>query len=38
MRKNERAYLHFDTIALLALDAKGRLNVDKARQLIKVCC
>lgn len=32
----ERDYLHFETIALLALDSKGRLDTDKARRLIKV--
>jgi hypothetical protein len=37
LHKIERDYLHFETLALLALDSKGRVDADKARQLIKVC-
>jgi hypothetical protein len=36
LHKPERECLHFETIALLAVDAKGRVNQEKARQLIKV--
>ena len=36
LHKNEAGHLHFETLALLTLDAKGRVDQEKARQLIKV--
>jgi hypothetical protein len=36
LHKNEPTHLHFETLALLTIDAKGRVDQEKARQLIKV--
>ena len=36
LHKKDAGQLHFETLALLTLDSKGRVDQEKARQLIKV--